>query len=128
VGYYFIDRPNMEWLVSGGPAYQLIRFETVEAGDPEKRSTPALVLQSNFDVDLTKRVDLELGYQAIAANDDAGGITHHGTVTLEFDVTRRIDLDISFIWDRIGTPQADSSGVLAKKDDFRLNVSLGIKF
>jgi hypothetical protein len=38
-----------------------------------------------------------------------------------------IDLDISFIWDRIGNPQPDSSGAVLKKDDFRLNLSFGVK-
>jgi hypothetical protein len=33
VGYYLIDRPKFEWLVSGGPAYQYIRFDTVQPGE-----------------------------------------------------------------------------------------------
>jgi putative salt-induced outer membrane protein YdiY len=128
MGYYLIDTPKVEWLVSGGPAYQFIRFDTVEPGEETERSTPAFSLQSNLDIELTKRVDLELGYQGIAAQENAGGVTHHGSVTLEIDLTRRIDLDISFIWDRIGSPQADSAGEVPKKDDFRLNLSLGVKF
>ena len=128
VGYYFIDRPKVEWLVSGGPAYQRIRFSTVEAGEPQERSTPAFSLQSSFDIELTKRTDLELSYEAIVANQNSGGFTHHAGITLEIDLTRRIDLDISLIWDRITHPQADSSGVAPKNDDLRLNLSLGVKF
>ena len=128
MGYYFIDTPKVEWLVSGGPAYQHVRFDSVEAGENSQRSTPAFGLQSNFDIDLTKRTDLDLGYQVIMANNNAGGITHHGSITLEIDLTRRIDLDVSFIWDRIGSPQADSTGVVPDQDDYRLNLSLGVKF
>ena len=62
------------------------------------------------------------------ASEEAGGITHHGTVTLEIDLTRRFDLAISFIWDRTESPQPDSSGIKPKKDDFRLNLSLGVRF
>jgi hypothetical protein len=128
IGYYLIDRPKVEWLVSGGPAYQYIRFDTVQAGESEERSTPAFALQTSLDIELTKRIDLEIGYQTIVANENSGGLTHHGTITLEIDVTRRIDLDISLIWDRIGNPQADSSGSVPKKDDLRLNLSFGVKF
>jgi hypothetical protein len=128
MGYYIIDTPKVEWLVAGGPAYQIIRFNTVEAGEPTERSTPAFLFQSNFEIDLTKRTELELGYQSIAANREAGGITHHGSITLEIDLTRRVDLDISLIWDRIGNPQADSASVVPKKNDFHLNLSLGVKF
>jgi hypothetical protein len=37
-------------------------------------------------------------------------------------------LDISLVWDRSGSPQADEAGLVPEKDDFRLNLSLGIKF
>ena len=128
LGYYVIDTPKTEWLIAGGPGYQVIRFESVEPGESPKRSTPALILMSTYDVEVTKRIDFELGYQAIVANADSGGITHHGTATLEIDLTQRLDLDISLIWDRIGNPQADETGVVPVKDDFRLNLSLGVKF
>jgi putative salt-induced outer membrane protein YdiY len=128
VGYYLIDRPKVEWLVAGGPAYQLIRFDTVEAGQREERSTPAFVLQSNFEIALTRLIDFELNYQAIAANEESGGTTHHATATLEFDLTRRLDLDLSLTLDRIGNPQADSSGAVPKNNDYRLNLSVGVKF
>ena len=128
MGYYLIDRPKTEWQVFAGPAFQRIRFETVQAGEPRERSTPALVIQSTFETDLTKRTDLELTYQAIRVNEDSGGLNQHGDITLEIDLTRRLDLDISFIWDHIEKPQASSAGDVPKQDDFRLNLSLGLKF
>jgi len=128
VGYYLIDKPKVEWLIAGGPAYQWIRFETVELGEEPEHSTPALFLQSSLDITLTKRTDLEVGYQAIAAHQDSGGLTQHASLGLEIDITRRIDLDITFIIDRIGHPQTDSSGVTPEKNDFRLNLSMGLKF
>lgn len=128
MGYYLIDRPKTEWQVFGGPAYQRIRFETVQAGERQEQSTPALVIQSTFETDLTQRTDLELTYQAILANEDSGGLNQHGDITFEIDLTRYLDLDISFVWDRIGSPQASSGGVVPKRDDFRLNLSLAVKF
>ena len=128
LGYFLIDKPKTEWLISGGPAYQSIRFSTVEAGESQDRSTVAIVVQSSFDIELTKRTDLEIGYTATAANEDSGGLTQHGTISLVIELTRTLDLDISFIWDRIGNPQATSSGVVPKNSDFRLNLSFGVKF
>jgi putative salt-induced outer membrane protein YdiY len=127
-GYYFIDRPRVEWLVLGGPGFQRVRFDTVEATEEQERSTPAFFLQSSFEVDLTKRVEFELGHQAIVTSEEAGGLGQHTTATLEIDLTRRLDLDISFIWDRTENPQANSAGEVPKQNDFRLNSSLGLKF
>jgi putative salt-induced outer membrane protein YdiY len=127
-GYYFIDRPKVEWLVGGGPAFQRTRFETVEAGESPDSRTPAFFLQSTFDVELTKRVDFELGYQAIITNEESGRLAQHSTATLEIDLTQRLDLDITFIWDRTENPHPDSAGVVPKQNDFRLNLSLGVKF
>jgi len=127
-GYYLIDRPKIEWLVQGGPAYQVTRFETVEAGsDPESR-TPALFLQSTFEMELTKYIDLELGYQAIVTSEAAGRLTTHATATLEINLTRRLDLDVSFIWDRTENPPVGAGGVEPKQNDVRMNLSLGVKF
>ena len=43
-------------------------------------------------------------------------------------MTRRLDLDVTFVWDRTENPQADGNGVVPKQNDFRLNLSLGVKF
>lgn len=128
LGYYLIDKPKVEWLIAGAPAYQLIRFAEVGAGESRERSTPAAALQSDFEIELTKRVDFELSYNLIVANQVSGGATHHATATLEIELTRLLDLDVSFIWDRITNPQADAGGTVPEEDDFRLNLSLGVKF
>jgi hypothetical protein len=38
------------------------------------------------------------------------------------------DLDISFIWDRIGKPQQRADGSTPEKDDYRLMIGLGYEF
>lgn len=128
VGYYLIDKPKTEWLISGGPGYRYIRFDTVQSGEPESESTPAVAFQSALEIDLNKRTDLEFDYQLIVANENSGGATHHGGATVEIELTRVLDLDLTFSWDHISDPQADAAGLLPDKDDFRLNVSFGVKF
>jgi hypothetical protein len=128
VGYYLIDKPKTEWLVSCGPAYNTVRFDTVPPGRDEKSSTPAGMFQSRFKTDLNKRTELELDYQIIVGNEDSGGLIQRAAITWEIDLTHHLDLDLSFIWDRITYPQTDAAGVTPKPDDFRLNLSLGVKF
>ena len=44
------------------------------------------------------------------------------------ELTSILDLDVSFIWDRVGKPQRDNDGDTPEKDDFRLVVGLGVDF
>jgi hypothetical protein len=53
---------------------------------------------------------------------------HHIMSTLEFEIHKRLTLDLSFIWDRIAEPETRSDGVTPKPDDFQFITSLGIHF
>ncbi len=128
LGYYLIDNPRTEWLVLGGPAYQRTSFNTVETGQPTRSSTPALVLGSHFKMELTKRVDFELDYQALVVSEQAGRLIQHAEAVFEIKLTRRLDLDVSITWDSTKNPQPDAAGVVPKQSDVRLNLSLGVKF
>jgi len=46
---------------------------------------------------------------------------------LEFEIHKRLKLDLSFVWDRISSPQS-FGGATPMPDDFRLITSLGIDF
>jgi hypothetical protein len=78
-------------------------------------------------MDLTKRLELLLEYRAQLGSKDQGMQAHHAIATLEFEIHKRLDLDISLVWDRISSPQTESSGETPSSDDVRLNVGLGIK-
>jgi hypothetical protein len=127
-GYYFYKQPTLEWVAFLGPAYQYTVFNTVEAGGSDTASTPALVLGTRFDKDLTQLISVDFSYQGIVTSREAGLMTHHTVATLSIDITRRLDLEFSLIWDRIEEPKASSDGTLPKKDDFRLALSIGVKF
>jgi hypothetical protein len=47
---------------------------------------------------------------------------------VEFEIHKRLKLDLSLIWDRVGDPKADSNGVKPKTDDYRMITALGIDF
>jgi hypothetical protein len=47
---------------------------------------------------------------------------------LEIDIHKNLDLDISYVWDRVAQPKTDADGVTPEKDDFRLMVDFGLDF
>jgi putative salt-induced outer membrane protein YdiY len=128
VGYEIFDQRHLEWSVSTGPAYQQTWFESVQPGDDSTRGSAAWVFGSQFDWEITRRIDLILEYRGQYTKRDVGETTHHGVAKLELELTKRLDLDISLIWDRTQNPKEESSGSVPQKDDFRLVLGLGMRF
>ncbi len=91
-------------------------------------STPALRLGTSYDHELTKWMDFLFAYNFMIVNEQSGTYTHHLETGLEFDLTRLLDFDITFIWDRIQNPQPDADGLIPKQDDYRLVFFLGFDF
>lgn len=128
IGYHIIDTARTEWDVTAGPAYQLTEFVSVEKGQNSKESTPALVVDTLYDTELNKRIDLIQGYRIQWGNESSGGYTHHFVTTLESELTKILDLDLSFVWDRTQNPTADEAGNVPERDDFQFIVALAIDF
>lgn len=128
VGYEIFDRPRFKWEVAVGPAYQQTWFESVQAGERDNEGNAAAVLGSLLDTKITKRVDFVSKYQLIYTREEAGGYTHHWENTFEIDLTKRLELDVSFIWDRVSHPATSGGGTTPKPDDLRTIISLGVNF
>jgi hypothetical protein len=127
-GYYIFDRTGLEWTVSAGPGFQYTKFSTVEADQADSASTPAAVLSSNFKQDITDRLTFIQSWQSIFTKKEAGQYTHHTVTTLEFEVKRHLDLDVSLIWDYLQNPQVKSDGIIPQKSDLYLTVGMGVRF
>lgn len=125
-GYDLVDRPNLEWNLTTAPAYQHAWFDSTEPGEAMDKGTAALVFGSRFDWDITRRIDLTLEYRGQFTSREVGETTHHAVSTLSLELTKRFDLDVSFIWDRTTNPKVGADGVEPKPDDFRLVVGLGV--
>ncbi len=128
VGYDLFRTRRIEWDVSAGPAYQSTQFSSVEAGQESKQESFTVVLSTHFDVQVTKKIDWIFDYRGQLAPKDTGGTTHHANSTLEFEIHKRLKLDISLIWDRVTSPKTESGGSTPTPDDLRLITSLGIDF
>lgn len=126
LGYTIIHTPKTEWLISPGIAYMYTRYDSVETGEDDTTSTPAFVFSTEFDTELTNRIDFDALYNFNVVNEESGTYSHHAKAGLEIELTSRLDLDMSLVWDRIQDPQPDSDGNTPKQDD--LYLFFGISF
>jgi hypothetical protein len=127
-GYYIFDRTGLEWTVTAGPGYQYTKFQTVETNQSDTATTPAAVLGSNFKADVTQRLTFIQSWQSIFTKEQAGQYSHHSVSTLEFEIKRHLNLDVSFVWDYLQNPQTRSDGAIPQKSDYYLTVGFGVRF
>jgi len=127
-GYYVFDQDKLEWKVAAGPGYQYTRFATVAPGADETASTAAGLLQSNFKADITSRLTFIQTFAATLASEEAGLYSHHFVATLEYEIKKNLDANISFVWDYLQNPQTEASGVVPQHSDLRMTVGIGVKF
>jgi putative salt-induced outer membrane protein YdiY len=128
VGWHIIDTAKTEWDVSAGPAYQWTRFDSVEEQEKQNESTPALLASTQFETELTKRLDFNFLYSLQFVNETSGTYNHHFVATLETELTDRLDFDISYVWDRTQDPEPNDDGTVPEPDDYYLIFALGFDF
>ena len=126
-GYHLIDKPDVTWNISGGPAYRLIRYDSVQPEDSNEADTPALVLSTFYDTELSNEVDFKTLYNVSIVNRESGTYTHYVKATFKIDLTSILDFDISLIWDRTRDPQPRSDGSVPEQDDFQWLLTLGVE-
>jgi len=128
LGYTLVDTSKVNWEINGGLAYQTTQFDDVLEGESDSANTPALVLGTLYDHEITKDIDFIFDYTFYIVNEESGTYTHHLLTGLEFELTSLFDFDITFVWDRIQDPREASDGIFPEQDDFRLTFGLGIDF
>jgi hypothetical protein len=128
VGYTIVDGPRADWEVSGGPSYQHTVFGDVPEGDPESDDSPAFVVATVYELELNKWIDFVYQYNVTITNETSGSYNHHMLATVETEITKRLDFDVTFVWDRIQDPRAGSDLTVPKQDDYRLSFGLGFDF
>jgi hypothetical protein len=127
-GYYIFDQNGLEWTVSAGPSYQYTKFSTVKTNQADSATTPAAVLNSNFKADLTHRLTFIQTWQSTFTEKEAGQYNHHSVSTMEFEIKRHLNLDVSFVWDYLQNPQTRSDGEVPQNSDYYLTVGFGVRF
>lgn len=125
-GYHIIDTPKTTWDVSGQLGFRGTRYVSVQPGDSQKVTTPALLGGTFYDTALTKTLDFNVRYNFSIVNQESGTYTHHAIATLEIELTKILDFDISFVWDRTQDPQVRTDGTVPDRDDFQMLFTLGV--
>ena len=87
-----------------------------------------MVLSTVLDADLTSDVELESQYRVSIVATDLDKTHHHFELELSNDIWGPVELDVTFIFDRIEKPVADDDGVTPKSDDFRLMMGFSADF
>jgi len=128
LGYELVDTSTITWEVNGGLAYQATTFDSVKEGEDGSAGTPSLVMGTVYDHELTKWMDFVFDYRFFIVNRESGTYTHHMITGFELELTRILDLDISFIWDRTQNPKPGAGGVVPEQDDIRLVLFVGFDF
>ena len=126
LGYTVIKDSRSELSFSGGPAYMKTDFVSVAPGQNISEQTPAAAFKTNYDFKITKTLDFTGKYNIQVGNVESGGYTHHIILTVESEIIRNLDIDISFIWDRTSNPTTDADGTTPVPNNY--HITLGISY
>ena len=127
-GYTAIDTSRTNLDFTGGPGYMATRFVSVQPGEDIEETTPALVLTTNYDIEISKKLDFVYNYNITWVDSASGGYTHHMVTTLESEITGSFDFDVSFIWDHTSKPTAADDGTVPLSDDYRMTVGISYDY
>jgi Protein of unknown function, DUF481 len=128
MGHDLIHNPKTEWDVGAGLGVLRKRYVSVPAGVDPQETSPALLLSTHLDTDLTSSLEYLFDLRMLFVNERAGSYIQHLSTTLSSDLTHNLDLDLTLQWDRVAKPQPRSDGSVPDKDDFRLIVSIDYEF
>ena len=128
LGYRLIETQRTDWEVSGGIGFNTLRYRSVSEGEDRTNTSPALSISTRLDTEVTSWMDYLLHYTGTFLDEDSGRYQHHVLTTLSTDLVRDWDLDVSFVWDRVQSPQERADGTVPDRDDYRLMVALGYEF
>ena len=128
VGYMILDTGRTTWELRARAAYQWTSFDQVPDGEPSSADTPALLVGTGYDHDLTGWIDYFLDFDFRVVDEASGTYSHHLITGLKLDLVGSLDFDVSWVWDRIEDPQPDADGLVPERDDYRLVFGLGLSF
>ena len=128
LGYQIIDTSKITWNADAGIAYQRTSFDDVAEDESDSANTPALVIGTRYDNELTGWMDYFFDYRFFVVNEESGTYTHHLMTGFEFELFGDFDLDVSWVWDRTQDPRQNSDGTFPEQNDFRTIIGLGYSF
>jgi len=124
IGYEFIRNQSMELDVSIGAVHQ---FQESEDGN-EKSDDFAGTVGVALDFDLPGGTELDNSYKLQIVATDLDKTSHHFESILSVDIWGPLDLDLTFILDRIEKPERDGDGNRPDENDITIMAGMSIEF
>ena len=128
LGYELVDTPRTTWSVTAGPAWQSTDWKSVPAGEEDSASSFALRVGTRFDHEFTDDIDFYTHYNAFFTDEESGSYTHHFETGLLLELIGDLDVNASWVWDRVQDPRPLEDGSVPAQDDTRLIFGLGWSF
>jgi hypothetical protein len=85
-------------------------------------------LGTDFEIELTAWMDYILSYRMSFLDEASGSFQHHLLTTISTDLVWNLDLDVSFVWDRVQKPPSNAAGDKPERDDYRLIIGISYDF
>jgi len=121
IGYELIRNAFAELDISLAAVYQ---FQEPESG--ESSDDFASVIGADLDFDLPGGTELDTSYRVQVVATDMDKTSHHFESVLSVDIWGPLDLDVTFILDRIEKPEVDDDGTRADSNDIRIMAGFSI--
>ncbi len=122
VGYEFIRNTFVEFDASVLGVYQ---FQESEDGD--KSNDFAGAFAASLDFDLPGGTELDTSYRVQVVATDMDKTSHHFESTLSVDIWGPLDLDMTFMLDRIEKPEQDDDGIRPDSNDITIMAGFSIE-
>ena len=126
VGYRIFDKSWLEWEVEAALGYQYLRYISVVPGQPIYKNDFIGRLTTIAKWTIVNDVKLSVNHTSLLVATDIGRTSGNTRAVLSYKVNDLIDIETTFVHDRVWQPVADSQGVVPKKDDFQLIFSLAV--
>jgi putative salt-induced outer membrane protein YdiY len=127
VGYVIMRDGDVDWSVGLGAGYQSTSYHSVEAGQDKSSDNGTIMANTAIEWDITGDVECLFDYDIQMGVPDVSTAFHHARLAFSFDIFGDIlDLDLSWIWDRVESPRPDADGVTPERDDFRTTIGIGL--
>ncbi len=127
-GYDIIRTSKTEWEISGGIGGLYTQFVSVGPTEDIESRSPYIGFGTKYDTEVTGWMDYLFDFKFQLVEESAGTYTHHLVTTLSSDITGDLDLDVSFVWDRVSDPQPAADLTVPEKDDVQLIVAVSYEF
>jgi putative salt-induced outer membrane protein YdiY len=123
VGYEFIRNQYVELDATLGGAHQ---FQESEEGD--KSDDFAGIVGVDLDFDLPGGTELDNSYRVQLVATDFNKTSHHFESILSVDIWGPLDLDLTFMLDRIEKPDQEDDGTRPDENDIQILAGMSIEF